>query len=139
MRLLAAAVCDRAAASAGGKLDLSGVFHDLYAPGFPAKQDRMMLVLSLEWDEGDRGRYAFRVHVKGPNGRPTLSVEGHSDVEPRPSDRPPPRTRLVMPLEEVVFPAPGRYVFEVQAKGKTFVGPVLYLIQSGEAGSPDGR
>lgn len=139
MRLLAAAVCDHAAASPAGKLDMKGVFHDLYAPGFPAKQGRMTLVLSLEWDRGDRGRFSFRVHVKGPGGKPALSVEGHSDVEPRPSDRPPPRTRLVMPLQDVVFPSPGRYVFEVQAKGKTFAGPVLYLIRSDEAGARDRR
>lgn len=139
MRLLVAAVCDRAAASPDGKLDLSGVFHDLYAPGFPAKQDRMTLVLSIEWSRGDQGRYSFRVHVKGSDGKPTLSVEGHSDVEPRPRDRPPPRTRLVMPLENVVFPAPGRYVFEVQVKGKSFAGPVLYLIRSGEAGPQNDR
>ena len=128
MRILASAVCDHAAASPDGKLDIHGIFHDLYASGFPARQDRMTLVLSLEWDRSDSGRYTFRVDVRGPGGNPTLTVEGHSEVTPRPRGRPPPRTRLVMPLEDVVFPEPGRYDFRVTAKGRTMRGPVLYLV-----------
>ena len=132
MRLLTAALCDRANESASGKLDLQGVFHDLYAPGFPAKQDRMTLVLVLEWDRGDQGRYDFRVDVKGPDGNLSLSVQGYSEVSKRPASRPPPRTRLVMPLEDVVFPVPGPYEFEV--KGRSLPGPTLYLTES----EPDG-
>lgn len=130
MRILASAVCDHAAASPDGKLDVHGIFHDLYSAGFPARQDRMTLVLSLEWDRSDSGRYTFRVDVRGPGRKPTLTVEGHSEVTPRPSDRPPPRTRLVMPLKDVVFPEPGRYDFRVTAKGRTMRGPVLYLIET---------
>lgn len=130
MRILASAVCDHAAASQDGKLDVHGIFHDLYSAGFPARQDRMTLVLSLEWDRSDSGRYTFRVDVRGPGGKPTLTVEGDSEVTPRPSDRPPPRTRLVMPLKDVVFPEPGRYDFRVTAKGRTMRGPVLYLIET---------
>lgn len=127
MRILAAAVCDHASATPDGKLDLHGIFHDLYAPGFPARQDRMTLVLVLEWERSDSGRYAFRVDARGPGGRPTLTVEGQSEVSPRPADRPPPRTRVILPLEDVVFPSPGRYEFRVTAKGRTLRGPVLYL------------
>lgn len=133
MRILNSAICDHAAASPDGKLDIRGIFHDLYASGFPARQDRMTLVLSLEWDRNDSGRYTFRVDVRGPGGKPTLTVEGHSEVTPRPADRPPPRTRLVMPLEGVVFPEPGRYDFRVTAKGRTLRGPVLYLIATEDA------
>ena len=93
----------------------------------------MTLVLSLEWDRSDRGRYTFRVDVRGPGGQPTLTVEGQSEVAPRPADRPPPRTRLVLPLEEVVFPVPGRYEFRITAKGRTLRGPVLYLIDTDDA------
>ncbi len=128
MRVLASAICDHAAASSGGKLDIRGIFHDLYAPGFPARQEQMTLVLVLEWDRRDSGRYNFRVDVRGPAGKPALTVEGHSEVAPRPADRPPPRTRLVMPLKNIVFPEPGRYDFRITAKGRALRGPVLYLI-----------
>ena len=108
---------------------MHGVFHDLYASGFPAQQARMTLVLAIEWDRADSGRYTFRVDLRGPRGRPVLTLEGHSDVTPRPPQSPPPRTRLVMPLEDVVFPEPGRYDFRVTAKGQAMKGPVLYLVE----------
>ena len=136
MRVLAASLCDHASESQTGKLDLRGVFHDLYAPGFPAQQGRMILVLALEWDRGDSGRYDFRVDVKGPDDNLTLSVDGYSEVSPRPEGRPPPRTRLIMPLENVVFPTAGRYEFEVKAKGNVLAGPVLYLMEADEASAP---
>lgn len=129
MRLLAFAVCDQAAATPDGKLDVQGVFHDLYAPGFPARQDRMTLVVCIEWDRDDSGLHRFRVDVRGPGGRPTLTVEGESEVSPRPAERPPPRTQLVMPLEDVVFPVPGRYDFDIRVKGHVMPGPVLHLVQ----------
>lgn len=130
MRILASSLCDHAAATPDGKVDQHGVFHDLYAPGFPARQDRMTLVLVLEWDRSDSGRYTFRVDVTGPGRRPVLTLEGQSEVTPRPADRPPPRTRLVMPLEDVVFPVAGRYEFRITAKGRTLRGPILYLIEA---------
>ncbi len=130
MRILASSLCDHAAATPDGKLDVHGIFHDLYAPGFPARQDRMTLVLSLEWGRGDSGRFGFRVDVTGPGRQRILTVEGQSEVTPRPADRPPPRTRLVLPLEDVVFPVPGRYEFRITAKGRTLRGPVLYLIEA---------
>ena len=129
MRILTSAVCDHAARTPDGKLDLHGVFHDLYAPGFPARQDRMTLVLTLEWDRHDEGRHTFRVDVRDPEGRPTLTVEGESEVTPAPPGRPPPRTPLVMALEDVVFPVPGRYEFEVRVKGNVLPGPTLFLVE----------
>jgi hypothetical protein len=134
MKLLVSAVCDEAAAEEDGKITLKGVFHDLYAPGFPAKQDQMVLVLVLEWSREDHGRYDFKADLMGPDGNPTLSVQGQSEVEARPADRPPARTQVVMPMEDVIFPIPGEYVFQVQAKGRKFRGPTLYLIETEDAG-----
>jgi hypothetical protein len=131
MHVQLAFVCDDATMSADGKMDVRGVFNDLIAPGFPAKQDRMVLVTTIEWDEGEEGRNTFRVDLLGPDGRPSVTVDGHTEVEPRLLDRPPPRTRLILPLDGVVFPRPGRYVFEIRVKGRKLRGPSLYLSESG--------
>ncbi len=133
MQLLLAVVCDDAKPNAEGKLDVHGVFNDLYAPGFPAKQEHMTLVLVVEWDREDEGRYQFRIDLRDPDGKPVLSLDGHSDVSRRPADRPPPRTRLVMPLDDVIFPKPGAYDFRVTMKGRALAGPSLYLVESDEA------
>jgi hypothetical protein len=141
MKLQLALVCDDARTTPDGKLDVHGVFHDLYAPGFPAKQQHMVLVLTLEWGRTDSGRILFKVELTDPAGRPTLTVEGQTDVDLRPADRPPARTRLILPLEEVIFPTAGRYQFNVKVKGRTFAGPSLHLVDTTEApeGSIPGR
>lgn len=137
MELLLGLVCDDAKTTDEGKLDVQGIFNDLYAPGFPAKQDRMVLVLAIEWDRRDQGRFQFRVDLNGPDGRPSLTVDGHTEVDRRPPERPPARTRLVMPLEEVIFPRAGRYRFEVRMKGETFPGPTLHLVE--QEAAPEGE
>jgi hypothetical protein len=136
MKLLFTAVCDDAGVSEEGKVDVQGVFHDLYAPGFPAKQDRLVLVLVIEWAEGAHGRYDFRADLMDPDGKPALTVRGQSEVEPGPPDRPPRRTQVLMPMEDVIFPIPGEYVFQVSAMGKRFRGPSLYLVETGDADPP---
>ena len=37
-----------------------------------------------------------------------------------------------MPLENVVFPLPGRYRVKIRLKGKELEGPSLYLVTSSE-------
>lgn len=138
MELLLGLVCDDARTTPEGKLDVEGVFNDLFAPGFPARQDRMVLVMAVEWDRDDQGRFKFRIDLTGPEGDRSLTVDGHTDVDPRPAHRPPPRTRLVMPLENVVFPRPGRYRFQVRMKGETLPGPSLHLIRREDAPDDSG-
>lgn len=132
MHLQLALVCDDARMRPDGKMDVVGVFNDLAAPGFPAKQERMVLVTTIEWDRGESGRNKFRVDLLAPDGRPSLTVDGHTDVEARSPDRPPPRTRLILPLEGVVFPQPGRYTFEIRVGGKKLKGPSLFLMEGTE-------
>ncbi len=136
MHVQLAMVCDDARMRRDGKMDVEGVFNDLTAPGFPARQDRMVLVTTIEWDREDEGRHNFRVELVGPEGRPSITIEGHTDVDRRPADRPPPRTRLILPLENVVFPRPGRYAFEIRVKGRKLRGPSLFLMEADEAGGP---
>ena len=138
MHVQLALVCDDARMRPDGKMDVHGVFNDLAAPSFPAKQDRMVLVTTIEWDRDDEGRNAFRVDLLGPDGRPSLTVDGHTDVDARSPDRPPPRTRLILPLEEVVFPRPGKYRFEIRVKGRKLRGPSLFLMESPESGGEAG-
>lgn len=90
MDLQFAFLCDDAQDDQGGKLDVRGIFHDLFAPGFPAVQERMVLVIVLDWDRKDHGRYNLKAELVAPNGAVVLTVDGHSDVEARPRTAPPP-------------------------------------------------
>jgi len=130
MHVQLALVCEDAEMRSDGKMDVVGVFNDLAAPGFPARQDRMVLVTTIEWQPGDEGRNAFRVDLIAPDGRKSLTVDGHTDVQRHEAGLPPPRTRLILPLEGVVFPGPGRYAFEIRIKGKKLRGPSLFLMET---------
>jgi hypothetical protein len=129
VELQLALFCDDAQETPDGKLDVRGVFHDLFAPGFPALQERMVLILVLDWAKKDRGQYNLKAELVAPDKSVVLTVDGHSDVGAQPDGGPPARTRLVMPLEKAVFPKPGRYHLRVMVKGKRFKGPSLHLVE----------
>jgi hypothetical protein len=137
MRLQLALVCDHAEETADGKLDLRGVFSDLAAPGFPAKHD-MVLVLAVEWSRDDLGKYDFEVDLTGPSGKSSMTIQGHSDVDRRDPTHPPARTRIVMPLQEVIFPEPGAYQFRIRIKGREYDGPSLFLMELEPSGTSAG-
>lgn len=134
MHLRFAAICDEAHATPDGKLELHGVYHDLSAPGFPARQDRMVLVLVLEWDRTDHGRFRFRADLEDENGDTSLTVEGETEVRTPAPGSPPSRSQLIMPMEGIVFPHAGQYVLRVKVKGRTLEGPGLFLMEVPEHG-----
>lgn len=134
MHVLMMAFCEHAHLRPDGKLDVHGAFHDLAAPGFPAKQDEMVLVVALEWGRGDGGRYRFKVELHGAGPHPSFTVNGETEVKPRAEGDRPARTFLVMPLKDIVFPAPGPYRLELTIKGQTVPGPPLHLWEVADQG-----
>lgn len=134
MRVLYALNCEQAEARRDGRLDVHGVFHQLYAPGFPAKQDRMVLALALEWDREEPGRREFRIDLMDPTGSPCLTINGHTDVTARVKGDAPPQTRLVLPMQEVVFPQEGTYLFELDVDGNQASMAPLHLVENKDAG-----
>lgn len=129
MHLRFSAICDDARPTPEGKVDVHGVYHDLSAPGFPARQERLVLVLVLEWDRADHGRYRFKADLEHEEGGVSLTVEGETEVHRPGPGRPPSRSQIIMPLEDVVFPRPGTYAFRLRVKGRTLEGPSLFLIE----------
>ncbi len=109
MELLLSLACEDAHARPDGRLDFIGVFDQLSAPGFPAAQDRMTVVFIMEWPDDDDGRHEFTADLVAPDDRKVLTIEGHTDVARSGEGRA--RTRLIMPLERVVFPVEGEYRF----------------------------
>jgi hypothetical protein len=124
-----AAICDDARPTPEGKIDLHGVYSDLSALGFPAQQERLVLVLVLEWAASDEGRYLFRADLEDEEGNVSLTVEGETEVRAQAPGHPPSRSQLIMPMEGVVFPHAGQYTFRVKVKGQTLEGPGIFLIE----------
>ncbi len=127
MHVLMMTFCEQAELRPDGRLDVHGAFHDLVAPGFPAKQDQMVLVVAVEWKPEDGGRFQFKVDLVGDAPHPSLTITGETEVKAyAPGDRPA-RTFLILPVEDVVFPTAGPYRMDVKIKGETVPGPTLHL------------
>lgn len=127
---ITALLCDRAEVTGDGKCNVEGVFNELYAPGFPARQDAMTLLAVIQWDRDDGGRVPFVIDLLHPDGHSVFTVDGHTDVEPRQPPRPPAKTYLVLPLEKVVFTGPGCYRVRIRVKDRDLEGPSLYLMRT---------
>lgn len=130
MKVLYAMLCEDAQARADGRMDIHGVFTQLYAPGFPAKQDRMVLVATIEWEPTERGQMAFAIDLLDPDRSPVGTINGSSEVNDGPPLSGPPQTRLVMPLDGVIFPQEGTYEFELKVGEARQVVSRLHLIEN---------
>jgi len=127
MKVTTAAVCEQARERDDSRIDLIGVFHQLHAPGFPAVQEHMTAVFVIEWAGDEAGEQSVRADLIGPQGRRILTIEGQTEV-PANGDGAPPQTRIILPLERVVFPEPGDYHFELLAGGEVLPVCLLHVI-----------
>jgi hypothetical protein len=130
LKLLYALLCEDAHIRHDGRLDVHGIFHQLYAPGFPAQQDRMTLAVAVEWSAQERGRIEFTIDLLDPSASPVITINGHTDVEDQGDLQGPPQTRLVMPLEGVVFPAEGTFTFQLTVGAEKLPLTPLHLIEN---------
>lgn len=139
MILRLSAVCEAARERPDGRVDLVGVFSELSAPGFPAMQDRMTAVFVVEWEPGEAGRLPLRADLIDEKDRKVLTIQGHTDVDEREPGRPPAQTRLVMPLERVIFREPGRYRFQLVAGGDAVDACAFFVGQVPDESTADGN
>lgn len=122
--------CTDAAAGPDGKMDIHGVFNELLAPDFPARQDRMVLAGIVEWQREVEGRVPFKMDLTDAGGMSIFTIEGHTDVKPQPPSRAPAKTQFVLPMTNVMFPAPGRYQMRIDIDGEEVTGPSMHLVYS---------
>jgi hypothetical protein len=122
--------CTDAGTGPDGKLNIHGVFNELRAPDFPARQDNMVLVGIVEWNRDLQGRIPFTVDLTDPDGMAIFSIEGHTDVETRPLSMAPAKTQLILPLKNVMFPAPGHYRAQIKINETELMGPSMHLMRS---------
>ena len=132
MKVLYALVCENARERSDGRLDAHGVFHQLHAPGFPAEQDHLTLAVAVEWEPHERGTIELSIDLMDPSRSPVLSIKGETEVGERQPLQGPPLTRLVMPLDRVMFPVEGTYLFELVVNGERLPLAPLHLIRNAE-------
>lgn len=119
--------CRRAGSDASGRLDIRGIFDELRASSFPARQPNMRLAGLVSWDQDERGRVPFVIELLDPGEKAVFTIQGFSEVEETQESAAPPRTQFNLPLEDVTFPEPGRYRVRLEVNGEHTFGPSLYL------------
>jgi hypothetical protein len=122
--------CTDATARPDGKLDIHGVFNELYAPDFPARQEQMVVVGIVEWQRELQGRIPFAVDLVDSGGMSIFSIDGHTEVDARPPSRAPAKSHFILPMKNVLFPEPGRYRLWIRLNDKELEGPSMHLMRT---------
>lgn len=86
----------------------------------------MVLLVIVDWDDSIVGRVPFRIDLLSPDGEPTCTVDGHTDVV-HPASETPARTQIITALENVLFVRSGRYQLKLKFRDSEYQGPSLYL------------
>ena len=122
--------CEHAATRSDSKLTVEGIYNELYAQDFPARQDQLLLAGLIEWDRDSHGSQHFKINLLDPDKKPIFTIEGCSEIDERPEHRPPAKTHLIFPLDNLVFVVPGQYQIQLEVSGQQIPGPSLHLMRS---------
>lgn len=129
MRVLYALLCRGTDTNDDGSLNVQGISYQLYARDFPAQQDEITLATAIEWEPHERGRIPFTIEMMDPARAPALTINAETDVGDAQAILGPPQTRLVIPLNDLVFMTEGTYDFELQVGEERVALAPLHLIR----------
>ena len=133
MKVLYSVIAEHAELRHDGRMDAHGIFHELYARGFPAQQERLTLVTTIEWDANERGDIDFSVNLLDPDSSPVLTINAQTQVEDQYAVHRPARTQMAIPIDQLIFPRAGTYEFELTVgETKQPLAPI-YLIEEPDA------
>lgn len=111
MKLTLFLAADYANITREGKLNVMGIFNDIYAQTFPARHSSMHLVAKLGAELGEYGQTRnFRVKLLDADGNPILDLSGQFQVPPGGQGRKP-EVNLILELKDLIFPREGIYQF----------------------------
>ncbi len=133
MKVLYSVIAEDAELRSDGRMDVHGIFHELYARGFPARQDRLALVTTIEWDAAERGAIDFSVNLLDPDRSPVLTINAQTQVEDQYAVHRPARTQMAIPIDDLVFPAAGAYEFQLTVGDVKQPLAPIYLIEDPDA------
>ena len=127
MNLVLAIACDQAEIGENGKLNVEGIYNELSAPDFPAAHPSLTVVLVIEWGMQDAGEQPIRADLVDPDGNFVVTIQGHTQVELAPDNQVPPQTRIILPLQNVIFQQAGRYHLRVQGGDQVVDALPIYV------------
>jgi hypothetical protein len=133
MKVLYSVIAEDAQLRHDGRMDVHGIFHELYARGFPARQDRLTLVTTIEWLASERGAIDFTINLLDPDRAPALTINAQTQVEDEYAVHRPARTQMAIPIDGLVFPVAGTYEFQLTVGDHTEALTPIYLVEDEHA------
>jgi hypothetical protein len=117
-----ALLADAATVDGSGKLNILGIFDRLATSAFPARHPRLSLVLRFSAGVHELGRHEVAIVLRSPEGGEVVRIDGEMNLSGGVRDVS--RGVLVphiLNMDGLVFPAAGRYVFDVKIDGEHHV------------------
>ncbi len=114
MDLLVLLSADYANIAEGGKLNVMGIFRNIYSTSFPARHPEMHLIIKMRASPAEYGQ-TRKITIKlMDDDAKTELVNFSRNIEiPRPVGRQQPEINQILKLRDIVFPEPGTYQFSV--------------------------
>lgn len=133
MRIASALLVDEIRKHSDGRVDLLGLFEDLYLDAVPATLESVQAYLELEFDAEDRGqRHELELQLLGPDGRPGQAPWTIRFAVPAESAFPRGGAPLDLSLFALTFRAFGPHLLEIRHRGATLRRLPLYVSQRHE-------
>jgi len=94
-----------------GKLNVMGIFNNIYSHAFPARHASMHLVATLGAELGEPGQTRdFTVKLLDEDGKGIFDLSGQFQIPIGEHGRKP-EVNMILELKDIVFPKPGIYQF----------------------------
>lgn len=117
-----ALLADAATIDSSGKLNILGIFDRLTTSSFPTRHPRLSLVLRFSAGLAEVGKHDVEIVLKAPNGKELVRIDGEMNLAPGPRGV---GGAVLVPhvlnMDGLVFPAAGRYAFDVRVDGEHHV------------------
>jgi hypothetical protein len=108
---------DYANTTPDGKLNVMGVFNQIYSHSFPTRHSSMFLVIKLGAELGEYGQTRdISIRLYDPDGTSLIDQSGQVQI-PQPEKGIKPEINLILELKDVIFPIPGPYQFVIFIDG----------------------
>jgi hypothetical protein len=113
MKLTLLLAADYANITREGKLNMMGIFDDIYAESFPARYPSMHLVVKLGAELGEYGQIRdFTIKLLDADAKQIFDLSGQFQVPAGGRGRKP-EVNLILELKDIIFPVEGMYQFVV--------------------------
>jgi hypothetical protein len=102
---------DYANITGDGKVNVMGIFNDIFSFSFPARHSSMHLVGKLGAELGEYGQTRnFTVKLLDEDGNQIMDMSGQFEI-PKGERGRKPEVNLILELKDLIFPKPGIYQF----------------------------